>query len=326
MTISMIMCRLTKPLIYVPRSGQKLNMRQIQKEKVVLVMGATATGKSRLSIDLATCFPSEIINSDKMQVYEGLDIVTNKIPNEEQHGVPHHLLGTHNPNTEFTANDFCDMSLASIDSIMGRDRLPIIVGGSNSYLEALIDDDDYKFRSRYDFCCLWVDVSLPFLHSYVAKRVDQMFDYGMLDELRPFFNSNGDYSRGIRKAIGVPEFDEYFRREAFVDEETKQSLLEDAINEMKVNTCKLAMKQLGKIHRLKNIKRWKIHRLDATPVFRKQGQEANEAWKKLVAEPSAMIVANFLYNTNTSTTPNVVSGSGLRMSPSKSVIAAAATC
>ncbi|OIW06752.1 hypothetical protein TanjilG_11477 [Lupinus angustifolius] len=300
-------------------------MRQIQKEKVVLVMGATGTGKSRLSIDLATYFPSEIINSDKIQVYEGLDIVTNKISKEQQRGVPHHLLGTHKPNTEFTATDFCDMSLASIESITSRKRVPIIVGGSNSYLEALIDDDDYRFRSRYDLCCLWMDVSIPTLHSYVAKRVDQMFEHGMVDEVRPFFNPNGGYSRGIRKAIGVPEFDEFFRREAFLDEETKQRLLEEAINEMKANTCKLGMKQLGRIHRLRNVKRWKIHRLDATSVFRKHGQEANEAWKKLVAEPSAMIVANFLYNSNTTSSITINAFSDLRMLPSQSVIAAA-TC
>ncbi|CAL0300577.1 unnamed protein product [Lupinus luteus] len=325
MTISMLMCRVTQPLINVPNSGQKLNMRQIQKEKVVVVMGATGTGKSRLSIDLATCFPSEIINSDKMQVYEGLDIVTNKISKEEQRGVAHHLLGTHNTNKEFTATDFCDLSLASIDSITSREKLPIIVGGSNSYLEALIDADDYKFRSRYDFCCLWVDVSIDTLHSYVSERVNQMFDYGMVDEVRPFFNPKGDYSRGVRKAIGVPEFDEYFRREAFLDEETKRRLLEEAINEMKVNTCKLAMKQLGRIHTLRNVKRWKIHRLDATPVFRKHGKEAkNDAWKKLVAEPSAMIVANFLYNSNTTTT-STKGFSGHRMSPSQSAIVAA-TC
>ncbi|XP_061346659.1 adenylate isopentenyltransferase 3, chloroplastic-like [Gastrolobium bilobum] len=323
MTMSMLMCRLRQPLINVPCSGQKLNGRQIQKEKVVLVMGATGTGKSRLSIDIATCFPSEIINSDKIQVYEGLDIITNKISKEEQRGVPHHLLGNHNPNTEFTANDFCDMSLVTIDSITGREQLPIIVGGSNSYLEALIDDDDYKFRSRYDFCCLWVDVSMPVLHSYVGERVDQMFENGMVNELRPFFNPNGDYSRGIRKAIGVPEFDEYFRKEAFADEGKKKMLLEEAMNEMKLNTWKLARKQLGKIHRLRNVKRWEIHRLDATPVFRKHGvEEANEAWKKLVAEPSAMIVAHFLYN---KTTANVVSVSDLRV-PSSDTVMTAATC
>ncbi|XP_045831298.1 adenylate isopentenyltransferase 3, chloroplastic-like [Trifolium pratense] len=327
MTISMSMCRLIRqPLISnVPYSGQKLNMRQIQKENVVLVMGATGTGKSKLSIDLANYFPSEIINSDKIQIYEGLDIVTNKISKEEQKGIPHHLLATHNPNIEFTSNDFREISTSAIDSITSREHLPIIVGGSNSYLEALVDDDDYNFRSRFNFCCLWVDVSLPTLRSYIDQRVDQMFNTGMVNELRPFYNPNRDYSKGIRKAIGVPEFDEYFRKESFVDDETKKMLVEKALSEMKMNTWKLARKQLAKIHWLKNVKRWNIHRLDATPVFKKHGNEADETWKKIVAEPSAMIVAQYLYNSRNSS--NVVnSSSNLRVPISQSDLMAAATC
>lgn len=154
------------------------------------------------------------------------------------------------------------------------------------------------------------------------RGVDDMFRKGMVEELRPFYSPDGDYSRGIRRAIGVPEFDEYFRREEFVDEETKQRLSEDAIREIKLNTWKLAMKQLGKIHRLRNVKRWEIHRLDATPVFRRRGEEANEAWKKLVAEPTAMVVARFLYNSKNNA--NVVSGLTL-LPPSENVMAAA-TC
>ncbi|CAJ1969211.1 unnamed protein product [Sphenostylis stenocarpa] len=309
-------------MINIPCSGKKLNVRQIEKEKVVVVMGATGTGKSRLSIDLATCFPSEIINSDKIQVYQGLDIVTNKIPEEDQRGVPHHLLGTINPNLDFTHSDFIETSSSAIDTITSRQKLPIIVGGSNSYLEALIDYADYKFRSRYDFLCLWVDVAMPVLQSYVAERVDDMLRNGMVDELRPFYGPDGDYSRGVRRAIGVPEFDEYFRREEFVEEETKQRLLEHAIKEIKSNTCKLAMKQLGKIHRLRNVKRWEIHRLDATPVFRRRGEEANQAWKEMVAEPSAMVVARFLYNSKN----NVNLVSGHRVLPASDSVMAAATC
>ncbi|KAG5051837.1 hypothetical protein JHK87_004035 [Glycine soja] len=327
MTISLFMCRVTQPIINVPCSGKKLIVRQIEKEKVVVVMGATGAGKSRLSIDLATCFPSEIINADKIQVFEGLDIVTNKISKEEQRGVQHHLLGTIKPNMDFSVNDFCDTSSEAIDSITRCQKLPIVVGGSNSYLEALMDDDDYKFRSRYDILCLWVDVEMSVLKSYVADRVDHMFYKGMVDELRPFYSPNGDYSRGVKRAIGVPEFHEYFGREEVADEETKQRLLEQAVKEIKLNTCKLAMKQLGKIRRLRNVKRWHIHRLDATPVFRMRGEEANDAWKRLVAKPSALIVARFLYNNNSKNNANVVSGSGLRVQPAASEsVLAAATC
>ena len=142
MTMSRVMCRPTQPLKNVPTntsSGQNQIIRP--KEKVVLVMGATGSGKTRLSIDLATCFPSEIINSDKMQVYSGLDVVTNKATKEEQRGIPHHLLGTQNPNKEFTASDFCDMASHAIESITNREKVPIIVGGSNSYICLLYTSD-----------------------------------------------------------------------------------------------------------------------------------------------------------------------------------------
>ncbi|GKU86632.1 hypothetical protein SLEP1_g1133 [Rubroshorea leprosula] len=264
------------------------------KKKVVVVMGATGTGKSRLSIDLASLFPAEIINSDKMQVHEGLDIVTNKITEEERKRVPHHLLGIVGPNADFTASDFCDRASIAMEKILSRGRLPVIAGGSNSYIEALIDDVDYQFRSKYDPCFLCVDVRTPVLHQYVSERVDRMVKKGMIDEARKFFSVNGDYKQGIRKAIGVPEYDMYFRLEPFLDEESRAMLLKKAIQEIKNNNCKLVHRQLEKIHRLRNVKKWNIHRLDATEVFNRKGNEADEAWEELVAGPSMEIVAQFL--------------------------------
>jgi len=70
--------------------NNKLNMK-----KVVFIVGATGTGKSRLSVDLATHFRGEIINSNEMQVYKGLEIVTNKITHAEKQGIRHYLLGIH---------------------------------------------------------------------------------------------------------------------------------------------------------------------------------------------------------------------------------------
>jgi len=72
-----------------------INNNKFNKKKVVFIMGATGTGKSRLSVDLATHFRGEIINSDKMQVYKGLDIVTNKITHAEKQGVRYYFLVIH---------------------------------------------------------------------------------------------------------------------------------------------------------------------------------------------------------------------------------------
>jgi adenylate isopentenyltransferase (cytokinin synthase) len=266
-----------------------------RKDKVVFVMGATGTGKSRLAIDLATRYPAEIVNSDKMQVYKGLDVVTNKVTEEECRGVPHHLLGIIDPNTNFTTNDFLHQAPLTMESITSRDRLPIIAGGSNSYISALVNNHT-EFRMKYDFCFIWVDVALHVLRSFISDRVDRMVEAGLVDEVRKMFDPKADYSRGIRRAIGVPELDKYLRVEAIVNDRTRARLLKEAIVKIKENTCMLAYRQLEKIRRIESKREWNMHRLDATEVFLKRGKEADDAWENLVAGPSSMIVRQFLYN------------------------------
>ncbi|XP_052190717.1 adenylate isopentenyltransferase 5, chloroplastic [Diospyros lotus] len=293
--ISLSACKQAQPLVGFPGG---LNMEPFitrrRKDKVVVVMGATGTGKSRLSIDLAARFPAEIVNSDKMQVYKGLDILTNKVSEEECHGIPHHLLGFVDPSADFTAADFRQHASLAIDAIVSRDRLPIIAGGSNSYIKALVNDD-IEFQSKYDFCFLWVDVSLPVLHSFVSERVDRMIRDGLVNEVREIFDPKADYTRGIRRAIGVPEMDEFLRAESTGDEETKATLLREAIEKIKSNTCKLACCQLQNILRLQNQMERNLHRIDATEAFLKRRGKAGGAWESLVAEPSTMIVDQFLF-------------------------------
>ncbi|KAI6674725.1 hypothetical protein NL676_002631 [Syzygium grande] len=302
MGISMVMCKLpAQPLLdaagLVRRSNVDFLIPWRQKEKVVVILGATGTGKSRLSIDIASRFPAEIVNSDKIQVHTGLDVLTNKITDEEQCGIPHHLLGTIAPDADFTASDFCDSALLAIESIRERGNTPVIVGGSNSYIEALITSHDYGFQSKYECCFLWVDMAMP-----VWLRG------GMIEEARNFFDPNADYSRGIRRAIGVPELDLFFRTEKFLDRQARARLLEEGIEEIKNNTRKLACRQLEKIHQLRNLKGWNLHRMDVTEVFRKHGKaEADEAWEELAAGPSTLIVAEFLYNL----TANMTASRGL---------------
>ncbi|KAG8389371.1 hypothetical protein BUALT_Bualt02G0222300 [Buddleja alternifolia] len=286
---------LHEPLEMLDMQGidNQLLRRGPENNKVVVVMGATGTGKSRLSIDLATRFAAEIINSDKMQVYQGLDIATNKITDEERCGVPHHLLGVADPESDFSAANFRAMASVSLKSILSRGQLPIIVGGSNSFIEALVD---INFRAKYECCFLWVDVAMPVLHPFVSDRVDRMVERGMVNEVRDFYRPNADYSKGIWRAIGVPEFDKYFRDESTYDDETGARILTEAIDSIKLNTNRLACRQIEKIHRLRNMRGWKIHRLDATDVFRKRGGEAAAAWENLVAAPSTAVVSRFLYD------------------------------
>lgn len=313
MRISMVMYQQAQAPV--PAGGLNMNIfnPHRHKDKVVIVMGATGTGKSRLSIDLATRYPAEIINSDKMQVYQGLDIVTNKITEEEKCGVPHHLLGIIDPDQDFTSKDFCDVASIAVGSISSRGQLPIIVGGSNSYIEAFINGEPSKFQSKYECCFLWVDVSMPILHSFVSDRVDQMVKNGMIEEVRNMYVPNANYTRGIRRAIGVPELNKYFRDEPYLNEGARKRLLENAIDEIKVNTCKLARRQLDKIYKIRKLKGLNVHRIDATEVFKKRGREADEAWEKLVVRPSSMIVGDFLYDVADKVSCNIAAIRGVAM-------------
>lgn len=111
----------------------------LKKKKVIVIMGATGSGKSRLAIDLASHFTGvEVINADSMQVYDGLDVLTNKVPLSERKGVPHHLLGTVDASMEFTSKDFRDQAVPIIDDISSRGCLPVVVGGTNYYIQALV--------------------------------------------------------------------------------------------------------------------------------------------------------------------------------------------
>ncbi|XP_050217471.1 adenylate isopentenyltransferase 5, chloroplastic-like [Mercurialis annua] len=285
-------------MLTVPSTQNLSNRTQhySKKKKVVFIMGATGTGKTKLSIDLATNFKSEIINSDKIQVYQGLDIVTNKATEAERGGIPHHLLGfLQDPEADFTVQDFCTQVHKAMNHIINNGDTPIVVGGSNNYIKVLVEDQ--SFKDKFDICFLWMDVKLSVLYRYVYKRIDVMVESGLVDEIREKFVPGIDYGKGIWRAIGVPEMEKYFLAEKNnADRMTKKMLLENAIQETKKNTSKLVNCQIGKIEKFKNEFGWKLHRLDATCVFEKKGIEADDAWKKMVLNPSLKIVVDFLKN------------------------------
>ncbi|KAK9946462.1 hypothetical protein M0R45_011927 [Rubus argutus] len=270
------------------------------KGKVIFIMGTTGSGKTKLSVDLALQFKGEIVNSDKIQVYRGGDIITNKASEIERRGIRHHLLGfIEDTDADFTTDDFCHHVQVSIKEIINRNSIPIIAGGSNSYIKALVEDPIINFRAKYDCCFLWLDASLLVIYAHVSRRVDQMVEAGVLHELRRMFVPGADYECGIRRAIGAREMDSYFMAEINNEDEiTKKVLLEAGIKDIKENTCKLVDRQTEKIEHLKNELGWDMHRLDVTSVLQKSGKEAENAWTAFVLEPSLSIVGGFLNKDN----------------------------
>lgn len=110
------------------------------KEKVIVIVGPTAVGKTRLSIELAKAFDGEIINGDSMQVYKGLDIGTAKVTAEEAQGIAHHLIDIKEPSEPYTVSEFKADATQKIKEITSRNKLPIVVGGTGLYIESLLFD------------------------------------------------------------------------------------------------------------------------------------------------------------------------------------------
>lgn len=107
--------------------------------KIIVVLGPTATGKSDLAVLLAKKFDGEVVSADSRQVYRGLDIGSGKITRREMKGVPHHMLDVAPPRTTYTAARFTRDANIAVQKILKKKRVPIIVGGTGMYLDALVD-------------------------------------------------------------------------------------------------------------------------------------------------------------------------------------------
>lgn len=122
------------------------------KPKVVVIVGPTASGKTKLSIELAKKIDGEIISSDSMQIYKEMDIGTAKVTKEEMQGINHYLVDFVSPDARYTVSDFKKDSKKSIKEIISKGKIPIVVGGTGLYINSLIygiEYQDMKFDEQY---------------------------------------------------------------------------------------------------------------------------------------------------------------------------------
>ncbi|TCL45822.1 tRNA dimethylallyltransferase [Thermolongibacillus altinsuensis] len=141
---------------------------------MVVLIGPTAVGKTKMSIELAKRLNGEIINGDSMQVYKGMDIGTAKIRPEEMEGIPHHLFDIKEPWESFSVAEFQTLARSLVDEITSRRKLPMIVGGTGLYIQSVIYD--YQFS----------DVpSNPQYRKYLEEHEDKYSLYEKLKEIDP---------------------------------------------------------------------------------------------------------------------------------------------
>lgn len=112
----------------------------MEKIKIAVIAGPTASGKTELGVEIAKTFNGEVVSADSMQIYKGMDIATAKPSPEETDGIPHHLIDFLERDKAFSVADYVELANKKISEIHKRGRLPVIVGGTGLYISSLIDN------------------------------------------------------------------------------------------------------------------------------------------------------------------------------------------
>ena len=117
------------------------------KNRILCIVGPTACGKTGLAVKLAARFGGEVVSADSMQAYRFMDIGTAKPTTEEREGVPHHMMDVCDPDEEYSVARYVEEACEVVDDILSRGRLPIVVGGTGLYVEALINGKAFSGES-----------------------------------------------------------------------------------------------------------------------------------------------------------------------------------
>ncbi len=144
-------------------------------EKILVVTGPTATGKTALSVELAKKLGGEIVSADSMQIYRGMDIGTAKVTKAEMQNIPHHMIDIADPSEDYSVSRYVEKADAAVRGILSRGRLPIVAGGTNLYIDSLIAGLDFAEKAE--------DAAL---RESLNKQYDDIGGEAMLEHLRGF--------------------------------------------------------------------------------------------------------------------------------------------
>lgn len=268
------------------------------KPKVIAVVGPTASGKTKLAIELAHKLDGEIVSADSRLVYKGFDIASAKPTIEEREGVPHHLIDIVEPEYDYSAGKYAEDAKCAIDDILSRGKTPIVAGGTGLYFRVLLEhynlpkvETDYQLRAELEnreredllkelkqldsityervedanlrrivraleiiktlgkplseiqiekepeYDVEWIMPEIPsreWLYERINRRVDVMFELGIVDETKQLVKKHGRISN-IIDTIGYKEILTYL---------DGQATLEEALDKLRQHTRNYAKRQL----------------------------------------------------------------------------------
>lgn len=145
--------------------------------KILVICGATASGKTSLSVACAKQFNGEVISADSMLVYQGMDIGTAKPSVEERQGIPHHMIDVSSPKDNFSVSDYEKMALPIVERLLSEGKMPIICGGTGFYINSLL----YKRQ----FGNVGANEELRREYERIAEEKGKEYVYALLQEKDP---------------------------------------------------------------------------------------------------------------------------------------------
>lgn len=280
-------------------------------DKLLIVCGATATGKTKLAVELAKALKTEIISADSQLIYKGLNIGTAKPTENEMQGIRHHLIDVVEPDCNFSVSDYEKMAGQEIKQLLNLGKVPVICGGTGFYINSLLFDLSYGnvarnedirkkyteladkrgkeflfellksvdgksaeklhcndvkriiraleiyemsgrkkseiddgFKPKYDYLAVAIDYPRDELYERIDKRVDDMFEQGLVDEVKSLKERGIDENCQSMQAIGYKEV--LFCLKNGDNDSTMRGII-------KQNTRHYAKRQITFFKRLKNI-------------------------------------------------------------------------
>ncbi len=241
------------------------------KPLVVVIVGPTASGKTKLSIELAKKFHGEIVSADSMQIYRRMNIGTAKPTEEEKCGIPHHLMDFLEPTEDYTLKQYLDDANRCVEDIISRKKLPIIVGGTGLYVSSFLQnltlseepvDDTYRAGLESDYEKLGGEEMLSRLSKVDPELASRLFPKDkkrILRGLEVYHNTGITQTEQNRKALEVESPYEflcfglsaedrsflYDRIDRRVEQMMESGLLEEVTSLRQIDCSKTARQAIG---------------------------------------------------------------------------------
>ena len=238
-------------------SVKSFSFQNSTREKVLVILGATATGKSALAMKLAETLDTEIISADSMSVYKNFNIGTAKPSAQELQKVRHHLIDILEPTEKFSVAEFVSRAEKIITEINLRGKIPIVVGGTGLYIQALIEG--YKFNDaaksqekilsdtgelKYNALVIGLTANRQKLYERINERTRKMFDAGLVEEVQKLLGAGVKPNSQAMLGIGYKETVEYLQGAA---------TFEETVSKVSQATRNFAKRQLTWYRRMKYI-------------------------------------------------------------------------